>query len=146
MTNNYTFKIKSTYTEIESLCIKINDLAQNNNFSDKIIFCLNICIEEMLTNIVKYAYDDKNEHEIEVILEIAGKIITLTIVDDGHEFNPLKAKMPDVSSDIKHRQIGGIGIFLTLKMADKVSYNRRNSKNFIKILLSSTHRSATGKK
>ena len=146
MTNNHTFKIKNTFTEIESLCIKINDLAQNNNFSDKIIFCLNICIEEMLTNIVKYAYDDKNEHEIKVILEIVDKIITLTIVDDGHEFNPLEAEMPDVSSDIKHRQIGGIGIFLTLKMADKISYNRRNNKNFIKILLSSTHSSATGKK
>jgi anti-sigma regulatory factor (Ser/Thr protein kinase) len=135
MANYHTFKITNTVNELELLCAEINDLAQNGNFSEQLIFCLNVCMEEMLTNIIKYAYDDEDKHEIEVRLEIANEIITLTIIDDGHEFNPLKAEIPNVDSDIKHREVGGIGIFLTCKMANKVIYTRKDDKNVLKILL-----------
>ena len=135
MANYHTFKIKNTFAEIEQICAEINKLAQENNFSDQLVFCLNVCLEEMLTNIVKYSYDDDGEHEIEVRLEIANEIITLTIIDDGHEFNPLKAEHPDMDTDIKHRQVGGIGIFLTCKMANKVTYARKDDKNILKIIL-----------
>ena len=135
MGNYHTFKIKNTYAELELLCAKINDIAQTSSFSEQLIFCLNVCLEEMLTNIIKYAYDDKEKHEIEVRLEIANEIITLTIIDDGHEFNPLEAEIPDISSDIKHREVGGIGIFLTCKMANKIIYNRKDDKNVLKVLL-----------
>jgi anti-sigma regulatory factor (Ser/Thr protein kinase) len=136
MANYYTFKIKNTFAEIESLCDEINKLAQDNSFSEQIIFCLNVCLEEMLTNIVKYGYDDEHEHEIEIFLEIDNEIITLTIIDDGHEFNPLEVEIPDVNTDIRHRQVGGIGIFLTCKMANKVTYDRKDDKNQLTVLLS----------
>ena len=136
MSNHHTFKIQNTFNEIELLCAEINDLAQDNTFSEQLVFCLNICLEEMLTNIVKYGYDDKDKHEIEVRLKIDKETITLTILDDGHEFNPLDAEMPNIHTDIKHRQIGGIGIFLTRKMADEITYSRKNNKNILKISLS----------
>jgi len=135
MANYHTFKIKNTFAEIELLCVEINELAQTSSFSEQIVFCLNVCLEEMLTNIVKYAYDDKDKHEIEVRLEIANEIITLTIIDDGHEFNPLEADIPNMNSDIQHREVGGIGIFLTCKMANKVTYTRKDDKNVLKVLL-----------
>jgi len=137
MNKNHTFKIQNTFNEIELLCAEINDIAQDNNFSEQLIFCLNVCLEEMLTNIVKYAYEDEVKHEIEVRLEIKNKIITLKIIDDGPEFNPLEYKMPNIHSDIRHREIGGIGIFLTCKMSNKMTYKRKHNKNIINISLSS---------
>jgi anti-sigma regulatory factor (Ser/Thr protein kinase) len=135
MANYHTFKIQNTFPEVEQICAEINTLAQKNSFSEQLIFCLNVCLEEMLTNIIKYGYDDKTGHEIEVRLEIANEIITLTIIDDGHKFNPLKADQPDMDTDIKHRQVGGIGIFLTCKMANKITYTRKDDKNILKIML-----------
>jgi len=135
MGSYHTFKIKNTFSEVEQLCAEINKLTQKNNFSEQLIFCLNVCLEEMLTNIVKYSYDDDAGHEIEMRLEIANEIITLTIIDDGHEFNPLEAEKPDINSDIKHREVGGIGIFLTCKMANNITYARKDDKNILKILL-----------
>ena len=135
MGSYHTFKIKNTFSEVEQLCAEINKLTQKNNFPEQLIFCLNVCLEEMLTNIVKYSYDDDAGHEIEMHLEIANEIITLTIIDDGHEFNPLEAEKPDINSDIKHRKVGGIGIFLTCKMANKIIYNRKDNKNVLKIML-----------
>ena len=135
MGSYHTFKIKNTFSEVEQLCAEINKLTQKNKFPEQLIFCLNVCLEEMLTNIVKYSYDDDAGHEIEMRLEIANEIITLTIIDDGHEFNPLEAEKPDINSDIKHREVGGIGIFLTCKMANKITYARKDDKNILKILL-----------
>ena len=135
MTNYHTFKIKNNFAELELLCVEINEIAQIGRFAEQLIFCLNLCLEEMLTNIIKYAYNDNDVHEIKVRLDIANEIITLTIIDDGHEFNPLKAEVPDISSDIKHREIGGIGILLTRKMADKIIYTRKDNENILKIIL-----------
>jgi len=137
MTKKHTFKIQNTFNEIELLCAEINDIAQDDNFSEQLIFCLNVCLEEMLTNIVKYAYEAEGKHEIEVCLEIKNKIITLKIIDDGHEFNPLEHKTPNIHSDIRHRKIGGIGIFLTCKMSNQMTYKRKHNKNIINISLSS---------
>ena len=135
MASYHTFKIENTFTALEQLCVEVNNLAQAGSFSEQIVFCLNVCLEEMLSNIIKYSYNDNDKHEIEVRLEITAEIITLTIIDDGHEFNPLKAETPDINSDIKHRQVGGIGIYLTCKMANKVTYLRKDGKNILKILI-----------
>jgi anti-sigma regulatory factor (Ser/Thr protein kinase) len=135
MASYHTFTIKNTFPELELLCAEINDIAKDSRFSEQLIFSLNVCLEEMLTNIIKYGYDDKDLHDIEVRLEIANKIITLTIIDDGHAFNPLEADTPDMKSDVQHRQLGGIGIFLTCKMANKVTYERKEDKNFLQIML-----------
>lgn len=131
----HTFTIKNTFPELELLCAEVNELAREDNFSGQVLFSLNVCLEEMLSNIIKYGYDDKNPHDIEVRLETANESITLTIIDDGHAFNPLEADAPDMQSDLQHRQLGGIGIFLACKMADKITYERKNHKNFLKILL-----------
>ena len=135
MGNCYTFTIKNNFPELEILCAEINEIAKENNFSEQLLFSLNVCIEEMLTNIIKYGYDDKDPHDIEVQLEVDNEVMILTIVDDGHAFNPLDVDAPDMESDLQHRQLGGIGIFLTCKMADKLSYERKDNKNFLKILL-----------
>jgi len=47
----------------------------------------------------------------------------------------IKADQPDMDTDIKHRQVGGIGIFLTCKMANKITYTRKDDKNILKIML-----------
>jgi anti-sigma regulatory factor (Ser/Thr protein kinase) len=135
MGSYHTFTIKNSFPELELLCAEVNEIAAENKFSEQLIFCLNVCLEEMLTNIIKYGYDDNCKHDIGVRMEIANEIITLTIIDDGHEFDPLKAEKPDTSLDIKHRDVGGIGIYLTCKMANKITYERKNDKNYLKIQL-----------
>lgn len=135
MSHHHKFKISNTFNELELLCATVNDLAQAKGFPEQLIFCLNVCLEEMLSNIIKYSYDDDKRHEIRVKLKIEAKLITVTIIDDGHAFNPLNAEAPDIKSDIQHRQVGGIGIFLTCKMAHKVTYRRKRGKNILKILL-----------
>jgi anti-sigma regulatory factor (Ser/Thr protein kinase) len=85
--------------------------------------------DELLGNIINYAYTDEQEHTIEVRVEFFGDRLTVTIEDDGIPFNPLEKDTPDTELPLEERKIGGLGIHLVRNMMDKVSYQRRITKN-----------------
>ena len=61
------------------------------------VYVVNLAIEEIVTNILKYGYDDTAIHEILLRIEIHPGAVRLVLEDDGHEFNPLKVPEPDVN-------------------------------------------------
>ena len=102
----------------------------------KAVYLANLAIEEMGTNIVKYAYDDTAVHEILLRLEFHPETLLLVIEDDGHEFNPLAAPDPDTHLPAEQRAPGGLGIHLVRKLAAKMGYQRRDGRNRLTIHIS----------
>ena len=90
---------------------------------------MNIVFDEMLNNIISYAYHDEDEHEIEIRVELSENRLTVSIVDDGIPFNPIGVETPDTELSLEERKIGGLGIHLVRRVMDKVSYQRRIDKN-----------------
>jgi len=60
--------------------------------------------------------------------------VNLTIEDLARRFNPLDAESPDLSS-VADLQKGGMGILMIRKMARDISYERKDNKNILTILL-----------
>lgn len=100
-----------------------------------------LVIDEVVSNCVKYGYSDSSEHHIEIELGHDGENILVAVIDDGHPFNPLEHPEPDTSLPIEERPIGGLGIHLLRKMADRIEYERSNGRNRL-TLLKSTIRSS----
>ena len=94
----------------------------------------NVIFEELLNNIVTYAYSDDDEHDIEVRMELAGKRLTVTITDDGVPFNPLSKEKPNTNLSLEDRKIGGLGIHLVRNLVEDVSYQRRIGKNVMTMM------------
>ena len=90
-------------------------------------------LDELLNNIITYAYGGDKKHEIAVAAEHIDDAVILTITDDGAPFNPFSAKEPDTTAGVEEREIGGLGIHLVKEMADDVSYQRRVDRNVVKI-------------
>jgi anti-sigma regulatory factor (Ser/Thr protein kinase) len=88
-----------------------------------------LAIEEVVTNCIEYGYDDAGEHTIVIVLSISDGILTMNVIDDGHPFDPFTLPPPDFSLDIQDRPIGGLGIYLLRKLADHISYERRDGTN-----------------
>lgn len=103
-------------------------LQQRQPSSEALYFVL-LAIEELVTNCIKYGYDDAGEHTIIIRLSVADQILTVTVIDDGRPFDPLALPPPDLSLDIKDRPIGGLGIFLLRKLADEFHYEWRDGRN-----------------
>lgn len=89
----------------------------------------NLAIEELATNLIKYGYDDAEEHIIEFELSFADGELVIVAIDDGHLFNPLEAPEPETNLPVEERPIGGMGIHLLRHLADSMDYERREGKN-----------------
>jgi serine/threonine-protein kinase RsbW len=110
-----------------------NYLKKQNFKTDK-LNKIELAIEELLVNIVKYAYPDKTGNiEITFFLK-DSKILVLTIIDTGIAFNPLLKTDVDISSSLNERLAGGLGIFFVRNFADDIQYHRDNNKNILTLL------------
>jgi anti-sigma regulatory factor (Ser/Thr protein kinase) len=98
-------------------------------------FFANLAIEEFATNSIKYGFDDAEEHLIEVSLSLSSTELVLTLVDGGQAFNPLEAPEPKLDVPVDDRPIGGLGIYLVRKMADRMEYVREGNRNKLEIAL-----------
>ena len=90
-----------------------------------------LAIEELLVNCIDYGYDDSDEHTIVIELSIDEQNLIMTVIDDGHPFDPLNAPAPDLSLQVQDRPVGGLGIHLLRQLADHVAYQRRDGTNRI---------------
>ncbi len=95
---------------------------------------INLALEEAVSNVIFYAFDDEKEHDIKIVISLENKNLSIEIIDDGKPFDPTARKQPDVSLPAEDRPIGGLGIFLIRKMMDNVTYNRHNNLNTLTLL------------
>lgn len=133
----YSFTALNNLTSVSELSGTVRDVLAGNAVSAEATYAVMLAIEEVATNIIKYGYDDDGVHEIAIDLRIAPGAVTLDIIDDGHEFDPLSVGESDVSSAIDARAIGGMGILLVRSMTDSMRYCRHNNKNILKIKVGS---------
>ena len=141
-------KIKADDSNLEI----INDFIHNllpANCDLKILNEIDLAVEEIFVNIAHYAYKDlltqqKNAAasstdsnlgfaEIFVDFDSASSILTVELCDWGVPFDPLKKEDPDITLSAEERKIGGLGIFLTKKFMNSVSYKHENGQNKLKI-------------
>jgi anti-sigma regulatory factor (Ser/Thr protein kinase) len=96
-----------------------------------VLMHLELVLEEILTNVINYAYEDDKEHEIHVCADYSDSLLRMKISDDGMAFDPTKQEAPDVQAGIEDRKIGGLGIFLVGKLMDSVAYKREQGRNIL---------------
>ncbi|MBR1384323.1 MAG: ATP-binding protein, partial [Ruminococcus sp.] len=89
----------------------------------KIQMKLELAVEEIFVNIASYAYEN-GEGKVHITLDADKdrKAVTFVFKDSGIKYDPLSKADPDVSLSAEQRQIGGLGIFLTKKIADAIKY------------------------
>jgi len=121
-------------TEIDRFKESFNAFSEENKIPTPIRRELNMVFDELLNNVISYAYQDDGEHEIEVRVEVARERLVVSIADDGIPFNPFDADKPDTGLALEERTLGGLGIHLVLKVMDKVSYKRRTDKNVLTLV------------
>lgn len=94
-------------------------------------FTLRLVVEEIVVNIVNYAYPEGVDGELNVGITASDTEITLVFSDGGTPFDPLAKDDPDTTLGIDERPIGGLGIFLVKQMMDTVTYRYENGCNIL---------------
>jgi serine/threonine-protein kinase RsbW len=127
--------IKNRLAELETVNKKTGLFLKQFNVADDKMKKVRLACEELLSNIITFAYTDKQEHAINIGLALCGKRLTVTISDFGKPFNPFRQDVPDTEASLEEREIGGLGIYLVRSVMNKVAYNRQTGKNVTTLLM-----------
>ena len=91
-----------------------------------------VAIEEVFVNVAHYAYGDgEGDMTLGIAFEEKSRTITFRMADGGVPFDPLKKPDPDITLSAEEREIGGLGIFITKKTMDTVTYAYENGENVL---------------
>lgn len=115
----------------------INDLGNQFNVLDEDLFSLQLCLDELLTNIMSYGYPQSKEDKIIIDFKINKDHATMSISisDHGIAFNPLEKQDPNINLSTEERPIGGLGIYFIRQFMHGLSYERKNDTNVLSMSL-----------
>jgi anti-sigma regulatory factor (Ser/Thr protein kinase) len=128
-TQEYTFELKNDLAELRNLERHLANLGGLAKLSDSSILRINICLDELFTNIVSYGFEDDSEHVVKFAVRVEDNLLIIEIEDDGTPFNPLEKIDPDFPANVESAKIGGLGILIIRKLIDSIGYERKQGKN-----------------
>ena len=123
--------IKNHLSELEKVGQFIEEIGDELGLSMEMIMNLNLVMEEMVVNVIDYAYPEGKEADIELLAKSDGMELTFVLSDQGREFDPTAKEDSDMSENPAERQLGGMGIFIVKNIMNKVTYQRLDGKNLL---------------
>ena len=103
---------------------------------------MTLVFDDLLNNVISYAYDEGEEHVIEIRVELSPDRLAVRITDDGHPFNRFGRTSPDTALALEEREIGVLGIHLVQNLMDEVYYTRRTDRNVVVLVKYLSHETA----
>ena len=133
MANNLSISFLNNMQELTHVIQVVNVFLEPRELQSKLVYAVNLILEEILVNIIKYGYDDEDSHEIEVRIGVEEEEVALTVIDDGKEFNPLTVPRPNHSKSAMDRIEEGLGLQFVRHMRNAMEYRREGEKNILSI-------------
>lgn len=110
----------------------IAKFGSKHNFPEDFKNKLVIVGDELFSNIINHGYEDKGgEIYVRLLFNTDHNEFALTVIDRAKAFNQLEVNNPEVGSDAKNQQIGGLGIMIVKKIMTEYAYDRINDKNIL---------------
>jgi serine/threonine-protein kinase RsbW len=124
-------KIKNNVSELQRVAQFVEEIGEEMGLDMELQMNLNLVMEEMVSNVIFYAYPEGTEADIELMAESDGKELTFLLSDRGQEFDPTLKEDADPDVNPAEREIGGMGIFIVKNIMNQVTYQRLEGKNLL---------------
>ena len=102
----------------------VQELGSEFNLDDSDRYRIDLCLEELATNLVKYGGDPCTGQTVEWTAEVDGRRLHLRQVDRCVPFDPLAFTPAEVPANLADLQVGGRGIQLLREFSDHQQYER----------------------
>ena len=86
--------IRNRIDELPRVIAALDALVQRHELPDAALD-MHVALDEVLSNIVKYAFADAAAHDIRVRLKVTEGRLEAEVEDDGRPFDPLQARAKD---------------------------------------------------
>ena len=123
--------VSNSNQEIPTLIFEMEKFLEPYNLDHMVIYDIILVLEEIIVNIIDYAYPKDELHTFSVRIEIKDEFAYFTIRDDGIPFNPLEKEDPNLELPIENREIGGLGILMIKQIMQNIKYKRKLQENIL---------------
>ena len=119
--------LKPCLDNLDQVTDFIDNLLSEGGVSNKLIFKVNMAIDEIYSNIARYS----GATEARVGCNVSENKVSLRFVDNGSPYDPTVKEDPDTTLSADEREIGGLGIYMVKKIMDEISYEYKDGRNIL---------------
>jgi len=123
--------IRNNLANLATVTATMERLGAEYRMPENFLLQLQIVLDEMLSNIIKYAWPEGGEHEIEILMTVRTDAVEVEIIDDGEMFDPRDTVPRDKPLPGQKLQPGGLGVRITKQLVDRIDYARIGNRNHI---------------
>ena len=127
------YKVPASIDYLGEMRDFVTRVGRKYGVSEHIINAFKLAIDEASTNIIRHAYRDW-EGFITIRMLIRDRNVTVSLIDQGHTFDPRKVSDPDLNRYINIGKKGGLGIFIMRKLIDEIDYRKTVEGNELKLI------------
>lgn len=133
MNDRLVLSMRNTTKDMVRVLGEASAFLESLSVPPEVLYKANLVLEEILTNIVKYAFVEGGHHDVGLHLARQGHELIIRFADKGCEFNPLACPAPSEHDSLLDCPVGGLGIHLVCKTADRLDYVREQGTNILTI-------------
>ena len=124
--------------EVPRLVERLDLFGQEAQLPDDVVFRLTVALDEVVTNIVRHAFDSQGGHDILLGITVDERFVTAVVEDDGPPFDLRTVAPADVDAPIEFRPIGGLGVHLVRSLTHALEYRREGARNIVTLTFVTT--------
>ena len=129
------FTLYNDPADIARLAEVVEAFGETCGLSAGDVYKLNLALDELLTNLISYAYPDGQRHAISLHLALTDGRLAAELCDDAAPFDPLTQAKPAVlEGSLEERPIGGLGLHFVRTLMDEVNYRRDGAHNRLTLI------------
>jgi serine/threonine-protein kinase RsbW len=122
-TTEERLKLRSRISELSRAYAWVERLALQHAIPHATQFAMNLCLEEVLSNIIRHGYRGQPARSIKVLFtNPAAGYFVFVVEDEAPPFNPLDVPEPPPIKSVKELPVGGRGISLLRHFAQTLEY------------------------
>ena len=133
MRESLTLSLPNRLSELPRLAEAVIAFLQSEGLSREVIDTMHLALDELVANVIRWGYDDGQEHQVHVKASVDATQVRVVIEDDGRPFDPSSIPPPDILRALEHRSEGGLGIHLVRTMVNEVIYERVGGRNVVEV-------------
>jgi anti-sigma regulatory factor (Ser/Thr protein kinase) len=125
--------IRNDVAELVLVTEALDQLGERIGFPPKALMQFQVALDEILSNVVRYAWPDGGSHTFCVRIEDRGSDLAVVVTDDGLAFDP-RAQPPPGPAGGRRPRPGGVGIQMVRQLVDGFDYARIGNLNCVTLI------------
>jgi anti-sigma regulatory factor (Ser/Thr protein kinase) len=138
MASQFERRLGNDFDELAGVAEEVRAHLARHGVEPRIVYAVDLALEELVGNTIRYGCDDGGAHAIEVRVNVDQELVSVTIADDGRPFDPTDVPEPPRPTTLAETPVGGRGIAMVRALIEDVRYHRAERRNVLELRLPRT--------